>query len=512
MLNKEKDKQNILNKKAVRPPVVVILGHVDHGKSSILEAIKDLRITDKESGGITQHIGAYEVEQDGKKITFIDTPGHEAFSAIRARGANVADIAVLVVAADEGIKPQTREAIFHIQNAKMPMIVAINKIDRPGADPEKVKRDLTKENILVESMGGNIPSVNISAKTKQGINELLEMIILVAEMENLEADLSLPAKGFIIESHLDRNKGAVVTAILSQGILKKGDIVGSSTAVGKVRCLEDFQHNLIEKAYPSMPVVIVGFEELPSVGEEFSVFSSVEEARENLENKESRIIFEDVKVDPEAKNLNLIIKADVLSSLEAIENVLKNAFDNFLRNKDKNPNQEKIGLKIVRAGIGEINESDVKFSIASKAKIIGFRVKTNPIAKKLADREKVSIISFDVIYDLLKAVTNLLEKQIQDKEQRIDLGSLRVLSVFLTEKDKQIIGGKVLEGEIRQGANLEVFREEEKIAEGKIMELQKNKKRVGSVEKGSECGILYKGEAVINEGDILKAYIKQRVI
>jgi len=482
-----------------RPPVVVVLGHVDHGKSSILEKIKDLKIREKESGGITQHIGAYEVEHQGKKIIFIDTPGHEAFSAMRSRGAKVADIAILVVAAEEGIKPQTKEAISHIKKTQIPMIVAINKIDKPGADPERVKRELSVQGISVESMGGKVPSVETSAETGKGIPELLELILLVAEMEELKADVSKPADGVIVESYLDPQRGPTATLILQNGILKRGDILGTSSVVGKIRIMEDFQGKAIKKAFPSMPVVVLGLENVPGVGEKLKVFANIETAKEQVIKKElgslklkgTGFLKEDKKV------LNIILKIDVLGSLEAIEQVLKEL------------PQEKVVLKILKAEVGEINESDLKLAMGSKAKVIGFRVKADPIAQRLAEREKIKIISFDVIYELAQAVRELLGKRISSGIVRNDLGKVKVLEIFLTEKNRQIIGGKVTDGEVKRGASLDIYRNEEKIGQGKITKLQKEKKEIVEVGKGAECGMLYQGDVKVEQGDILHAYIKE---
>jgi translation initiation factor IF-2 len=313
-IKNQKQKENI----KIRPPVVVVLGHVDHGKSSILEAIKDLKITAEESGGITQHIGAYEVEHQGKKITFIDTPGHEAFSAMRARGSKIADIAILVVAAEEGIKPQTKEAISHIKKAEIPFIVALNKIDKQDAQPEKVKRELASQEVLVESMGGKIPSIEISAKTKKRIPELLEMILLLAEMEELKSDISLPAKGVVIESYLDSSRGPTTTIILQEGILKQSDIIGTVSTSGKARILEDFQGKPLKEAYPSQPVIIVGFEKAPGVGEEVKVFPDIESAQKGTQEQKKAIFENKEKAESGKKVLNMVLKADMLGSLEAI--------------------------------------------------------------------------------------------------------------------------------------------------------------------------------------------------
>lgn len=489
MVNKDK---NLIS----RPPVVVILGHVDHGKSSILEAIKDLKITSKESGGITQHIGAYEIDHEGKKITFIDTPGHEAFSAMRSRGAKVADIAILVVAAEEGIKPQTKEAIEHIKKSGVPMIVALNKIDKPAADPQKVKRELISHDVVVESMGGKIPSCEVSAKTKQGIPNLLEMILLIADMEALKADISSPAKGVIIESYVDSFRGPIATVIVEEGILKKGDNIGTSSAFGKVKGLENFQLKPLKQATPSLPAVILGFESVPAVGEEFKVYSNIEEYRKEPKGK-SRIAPVVISVGPDQKLVNIILKADVFGSLEAIEEVLKNL------------PQEKTILRILKAEVGEINDSDVKLANDANAKVIGFRVKANPTAKKLALKDKISIISFDIIYELAQAVRNLLEKMLEPEIVRTDLGKVKILAVFKSDKSRQLIGGKVIDGIIKRGAFLEVLRNEEIVGKGKLVGLQQNKKDVDEVGKRMECGMLYEGHKV-EEGDVLNAYLEER--
>ncbi|MDD2732099.1 MAG: translation initiation factor IF-2, partial [Candidatus Pacebacteria bacterium] len=457
-----KDKNLVL-----RPPVVVVLGHVDHGKSSILEAIKDLKITAKESGGITQHIGAYEIEHQGKKITFIDTPGHEAFSAMRSRGAKVADIAVLVVAADESIKPQTKEAIFHIQSSQIPMIVVINKIDLPSSDIEKVKRDLATSDIIVESMGGKIPSISVSAKTKQGIPDLLEMILLLSEMGDFKADISKDAEGFIIESYLDGLRGPIATIILNNGIVKKGDILGTASVIGKVRGLENFIGEPIEEALPSLPAVVLGFEEVPIVGEGVKVYSNENSARENILKREKTS--EQASLKDDVKVLNIIIKADVFGSLEAIEEVLKSI------------PQEKAGLKILKSEVGDINDFDVKLATGARAKIIGFRVKASPTAQILAERDKITIIRFDIIYELSQAVRNLLEKMVAPEISREELGEAKVLTFFKSERGRQIIGGKATEGRIKRGALFEIIRDGEKIGKGKIIQLQQDRKETDEV-------------------------------
>lgn len=491
----EKKDQNLI----IRPPVVVVLGHVDHGKTSILDYIRKTKVAEKESGGITQHVGAYEVEYKNKKITFIDTPGHEAFSAMRGRGAKVADIAILVVAADEGVKPQTKEAISHIKKVGIPMIVAINKVDKPEANPEKIKRQLAENEVLVEEFGGKIPSVEISAKTGQGIDDLLELIILVAEMERLEGDLSKPAEGVVIEAYLDSLRGPTATLLIREGILRQGDIIGTASTFGKIKILENFQGIPIKEALPSQPTIVIGFETTPQVGEKFKVFSDINEAQKYIEKKERKSGDGEVfSIEPGQKVLNLILKADVLGSLEAIEEVLKNL------------PQEKVILRILKKEVGEINESDIKLANSAKAKILGFRVKISPIAAGLKEQLKIGVLVFDIIYDLIQGVRTLMEKLVEPEIKKIILGKVKILAVFRQESNRQIVGGKVIEGEVRLGSKIEVFRNEEKIAEGKLINLQKNKKDAEKVQKGEECGILYEGEGKIEEGDVLVFYIEEK--
>jgi len=488
------ERQNL----TTRPPVVVVLGHVDSGKTSILDYIRKTRVTAKETGGITQHTGAYQIEEGNKEITFIDTPGHEAFSAMRSRGAKVADIAVLVVDATQGVQAQTKEAISHIKMVGLPAIVALNKIDRPEADPEKAKRELTKEEILVESQGGKVPSIETSAKTGQGIEGLLELISLIAEMENLKAEIQKPAQGVIIESCLDSQKGPTATLLLNEGILKPGDIIATPSVLGKIRSLGDFQGKPIKKAYPAQPVQVIGFERAPTVGENFKAFASIEEAEDYLKLSEKKEPPQVLKIEEGQKVLNIILKTDVLGTAEAIEGVLKEL------------PQEKVILRILKSEAGQISESDIKLAKGGRAIILGFRVKLSPVAQKLAEREKVKIMNFEVIYDLVEGVRKFMEKILEPEQVRTDLGKVKVLVVFLTEKNRQIIGGRVIEGVVKKGASIEVFREEELIGKGRMINLQKNKKDVDEISKGEECGILYEGNTKIEEGDILVIYTEER--
>ena len=475
-----------------RPPVVVVLGHIDHGKTSLLMAIRDFNVLEKESGGITQHVGAYQIEHNQKKITFIDTPGHESFSAIRGRGSKLADIAVLVIDAGEGIKKQTKEAIAHIKNANLTTIVALNKMDKPGANPEMVKQQLSKEDILVESWGGKVPAIEMSAKTGQGITDLLDMILLVSEVEDLKAETGVPAEGTIIEAYLDPKKGPTTTVLVENGTLRQGDIIGTDFVVGKVKNLGDFLQKEMKEANPSDPAIIIGFENVPMVGEKFHVFSSHEEAISNLKKKE--IKNNTFEFDPNKKYLNLIIKGDAQGSLEGIEEVLK-----ILP-------QDNIGIRIIRSEVGDITEQDVKMAKTSGAVIIAFRVKKDKVAEISAENNKVKVYDFTIIYELAQKVRELMERKLTKEKERIELGKIEVLAIFRTEKNRQIVGGDVTEGEVQKGASLEIYRGEEKIGHGRIIELQSNKKDFDVVKKGKECGILYQGSERIKEGDTLVVF------
>ena len=475
-----------------RPPVVVVLGHIDHGKTSLLMAIREFNILEKESGGITQHVGAYQVEHNEKKITFIDTPGHESFSAIRGRGSKIADIAVLVIDACEGIKKQTKEAIKNIKDAQLTTIVALNKMDKPGANPEMVKQQLAKEEILVESWGGQVPSVEISAKTGQGITDLLDMIQLVAEVADLKAETGVLAEGTIIEAYLDPKKGPTATVLIENGTLSQSDYIGTNSIVGKVKNLGDFLQKEMKEADPSDPAVIIGFEGVPTVGEKFYAFKSYEEAKSNLKEK----IFKqnNFEFDPCKKYLNLIIKGDAQGSLEGIEEVLKVL------------PQDNVCIRVIKSEVGGITEQDVKMAKTSEAIIIAFRVKKDKVAEISAENNKVKVYDFTIIYELAQKVREFMERKLTKEKERIDLGKIEVLAIFRTEKNRQIVGGNVIEGEVQKGASLEIFREGEKMGQGKIIELQTSKKDFDVVKKGKECGILYQGSERIKEGDELVVY------
>lgn len=502
-LSRSRDSEVIGKNIVKRPPVVVVLGHVDHGKSSLLEAIKDFRITAKESGGITQHIGAYEVDHNNKKITFIDTPGHEAFSAMRLRGASVADISLLVVDSAQSVQPQTKEAIMAIKKADVPMIVVLNKIDLPTANPEKIKGELAKVDVVVESMGGTIPSVEVSAKEKTGINELLEMILLVADLKDLKADLESPAEGLVIESYMDSLKGPIATLIVEKGVLSKKSIIATDLAVAKVKSMEDFTGKQIGEALPSQPVVVLGFESVPAVGEKFKTYQGAEEAKAKIRREEPKRELNVSALNPESekKVSNIILKGDVFGSLEAIEGMLKNL------------PQDKVNLRILKSEVGDINESDAKLAKMSKAQIVGFRVKIDPGVFKLLkadEQKKVRVKIFDVIYELIQGVRNSMEKSLEQEITRKDVGKLKTLLVFWAEKNRQIVGGKIIEGELKKGLKLDILRGEQKIGSGRIVNLQRDKKDVDMLKKGSEAGILFEGNVKIEKGDILVVYTEER--
>ncbi|MDO8655274.1 MAG: GTP-binding protein [bacterium] len=472
-----------------RPPVVVVLGHVDHGKSSLLEAIRqEFRITARESGGITQHIGAYVAEYEGKHITFLDTPGHEAFSAMRSRGAEVADIGILVVAGDEGVKPQTKESIAQAQAAGLPLVVSITKTDKPGTDIVKVKNELAKEGVIVESMGGQVPCVETSAQSKMGIKELLEMVILVSELQDLGLHEDKGTTGHVIEVSRDAQRGIQATLLLKEGTLRLGNVVGTPSGVGKLKMLEDFAGNPIEEAGPSVPVLAVGFESSPFIGEEFRVFPSVEEARAHM--KESS--FAPLQVaEAEEGMMQLIVKADVAGSLEAISQIVDS-----VNNEGK--------FKIVKADVGDVTEGDVKFARDTKARILAFRVKIPAVIARVAEREKISLERFDVIYDIAEYLHKIIEGGREPAAQ--ELGMLRVLATFSTERDRQVIGGRVVAGIAKKGAEFEIMREEQSVGKGRVVNLQRNKKDMPTVSKGEEAGLMVQTDTAIQTGDHLKFF------
>jgi len=496
---KKKQKED-KQKMEIKPPVVAVLGHVDHGKSSLLEAIRaEFAITEKESGGITQHIGAYEVESDGKKITFIDTPGHEAFSGMRQRGANVADIALLVIDASEGVKDQTKEAIKFIKSAKVPMIVVFNKMDKPGALPEKVKPQLAEIDVTVESYGGDVPSVNVSAKEKQGIKELLETILVVAEMEELKLDLDSVAVGAVIESTMDAKKGPIATVILEKGILEWGDIIGTETSIGKAKNMMDFKGIQTKKVFPSQPIRLLGFETPPAVGDILKVYDTKDNAQRALDNAvEVPFTPEVVEAEEGIKILNLILKTDVLGTCEAIEGILLGL------------PQEKVILRVLKSDTGEITSSDVQLASNSNAVIFGFNVSITENNKFFAQQKSVKIQTFDIIYELVQAVRETMLKILAPEVKRVDVGKFEITHIFKQSKAKQVIGGKVKDGEITLNTRAEIKRDEEVIGTGRIKTLQKDKKDIGKATKGQQIAMSFNSEEIVVEGDVLIIFREEK--
>lgn len=486
----------------VRPPIIVVMGHVDHGKTSILDYIRKAKVAEGEIGGITQGVGAYQVEHQGKMITFIDTPGHEAFYAMRSRGAKVADIAVLVVAADDGMMPQTKEALEHIKHAGIPMVVAINKIDKPGADPMKVKSQLLEEGIVVEDYKGKVPSVAVSAKTGQGIDELLEIISLTAELEELKADLSVQAKGVVVESELNHRRGPTATLLVQEGILKIGDIIALSSTFGKIKAMDNFRREPIDSAAPGTPVVVVGLEDVPLVGDKFKVVYSLEEAQRISvsASRKYNIAGEVLEVAPDAKIFNIVLKADVQGTLEAAREILKSI------------KGENFSIRILSQSVGEISEADIKLAAAASALIVGFRTKLNNKAIDFAKQMKVEAVTSGIIYELVEKVRAKLNEFLSTEKKEVEVGQLKVLAIFRTEKTRMIVGGRVIEGEMRRGLRTRVLRGEEVIAEGRIGQVKiADKVADKPVLKGQECGILFEGQGKIMVGDILQLYEFQQL-
>ncbi|MCL5017239.1 MAG: translation initiation factor IF-2 [Patescibacteria group bacterium] len=471
------------NSKQKRPPIVVVVGHVDHGKTTLLDYIRKSNVAAKEAGGITQSVGAYEIEHNKQRITFIDTPGHEAFSKMRVRGAALADIAILVVAADEGVKPQTKESIKVLQETKTPFVVAITKIDKSAADINKVKSDLAANNVLLEGFGGNVSFQGVSGKTGQGVDDILDLILLAAEMEELTYDPNANARGIVLESRKDKQRGFTTSVILKDGKLRTGDIIATKTSKGKIKILENFLGKKVDSLDPSSPAVIIGFETLPKTGEEFIAGKLSEEEIKKITVKntcpEARSQFCKLEGDCVVR---VILKADVSGSLEALSELVK-----------KIPMKDKYALEIVGEGVGEIGDNDIKNAIAMKAIILGFRVRSNKAAENMAKDNKIEIITSEIIYELVEAIqsyfTCLSSGDIS--------GDLEVLAVFGKKSGKQIVGGRVVSGEIKNNVALDIQYKGEKIGTGKIINLQEAKRDVMSVSAGKECGLLITSEVEI---------------
>ena len=492
-----------------RPPVVVVMGHVDHGKTSLLDAIRHSNVTKGEAGGITQHIGAYTVQIDGKPITFLDTPGHEAFTAMRMRGAQITDIAILVVAADDGVMPQTVEAINHAKAAGVEIIVAINKMDKPSANPDRVKQELVEYGLVAEDWGGQTICVPVSAVTKEGLDSLLEMIILVAEMKELKANPNKHARGAIVEAQLDKGRGPVATVLVQNGTLQVGDPIVAGAAYGKIRAMTDDKGRRVKKAGPSTPVEILGLSEVPSAGDSFYVAENDKQARQVAEsiiakNRENMIKETPQKVSLDdlfsqiqsgnMKELNIVVKADVQGSVEAVRQSLERL------------SNEEVRVRIIHGGVGAITESDVMLASASNAIIIGFNVRPEPAAKAFADEEKVDVRLYRVIYNAIEDITAAMKGLLDPVFEEQVLGHAEVRQLFKASGVGTIAGSYVKDGKFVRNCQVRIIRDGVVVYEGDLESLKRFKDDVKEVAAGYECGLVFKKFNDVKEGDWIEAY------
>lgn len=487
-----------------RPPVICIMGHIDHGKSTLLDYIRKTTVAEKEAGGITQRISAYEVAHKNKsgkenKITFLDTPGHEAFCAIRERGVNVADIAVLVVSAEDGVKKQTIEALKCIKDSGIPYIVAINKIDKPGADVERTKQNLAENEIYIEGYGGSVPWVPISAKTGEGISDLLDMMLLVAEIGEFKGDINKSAEGIVIEANLDSHKGISGTLIIKDGALKTGMFIASGESIASTRLIEDFTGKKINEARFSSPIKVVGWSYLPAVGSTFKSFETKKDAENHIAAFKEKIAPKRngprEEINDNVFSINFIIKAETMGSIEAIEHEIR---------KIKN---EKVKIKMVQSGVGNISENDVKTASAKEGTtILGFDVGVDPKAKSYAERLGVEIKVFDVIYKLSEWIETKARESTPKFEIEETSGVAKIIRVFSKSKDKFVIGGKVESGLISVGEDAKILRREQEVGRGKIKELQHQKKKVSEIKEGMEFGCQIQSTLEIAPGDKIESY------
>lgn len=494
-----------------RCPIVVVMGHVDHGKTSILDRIRHAHVTAGEAGGITQHIGAYQVQYEGKDITFLDTPGHEAFTAMRARGANITDIAILVVAADDGIMPQTVESINHAKAAGISVIVAINKMDKEGANPDRVKEELTKYGMVCEEWGGDVICVPVSAKTGEGIDDLLENILLVAETSELKANPDRRAKGTVVEARLDKGRGPIATLLVQNGTLHTGDVIIAGTAVGRVRVMTNDKGTVVESAGPSVPVEITGLAEVPEAGDTFNAVEDERLARELVEQRKHEAKqakfneYQKVTLDNlfsqieqgEMKELSLIVKADVQGSVEAVTQSLEKL------------SNEEVRVRVIHGGVGGIKESDVMLASASNAIIIGFNVRPDQTAEEIAARDKVDIRTYRVIYDAIEEIETAMKGMLAPKFREVVMGRIEVRQVYKITNVGQVAGAYVLNGKVTRQCQIRVVRDGIVIAEDKMSSLKRFKDDVKEVGESYECGITLEKFRDFKEGDIFEAFIME---
>ena len=492
-----------------RCPVVVVMGHVDHGKTSILDRIRNAHVADGEAGGITQHIGAYQVKVNGQSITFLDTPGHEAFTSMRARGANITDIAILVVAADDGIMPQTVESINHAKAAGVSLIVAINKMDKEGANPDRIKEELTKYDIVCEEWGGDVICVPVSAKTGEGIDELLENVLLVAEVKELKANPDRLAKGTVIEARLDKGRGPIATLLVQNGTLHQGDVLIAGTAVGHVRVMTNYKGRTVKSAGPSVPVEITGLAEVPSAGDIFNAVEDERLARELVEKRKHEAkqeqfnsyrkvtldnLFSQI-AEGEIKELPIIVKADVQGSVEAVKQSLEKLSNNEVR------------VRVIHGAVGAVKESDVMLANASNAIIVGFNVRPDPVAAENAVRDGVDIRLYRIIYDAIEEITTAMKGMLAPKFREVELGRAEVRQVYKISNVGMVAGSYVLNGKVTRGCQVRIVRDGIIIADDKIAGLKRFKDDAKEVADGYECGISLDKFSDVKEGDIFEAYM-----
>ncbi|MFB0566872.1 MAG: translation initiation factor IF-2 [Candidatus Aminicenantaceae bacterium] len=509
LLEAKRKKEEIVS----RPPVVSVMGHVDHGKTTLLDAIRESNIVGREAGGITQHIGAYRIFHKNRPITFIDTPGHEAFTQLRARGAKLTDIVILVVAADDGVMPQTVEAIHHAKAANVPIMVAINKIDKAEADIDKVKQQLSKEGLLVEDWGGDVVSIEVSAKEKTNINELLEMILLLSDVIEIKAYPKVKAQGAILEARLDSKKGPIATVIIQHGNLNLGEAFISGSTYGKVRALFDENGKILKKAEPSVPAEVLGFSDVPFAGDIFQVISDLDKAKQIASHRLSHLkkdisprpehltlndLFKKIEED-ETKELPLIIKADVQGSIEVLADILPSL------------STDKVKIKIVHSATGNITESDVLLASASNAIIIGYNNKPNHKIIELAKEEEVELRTYNVIYHLTDDIKKALEGLLEPALKETYLGRAEIRRIFSISRVGTIAGCLVVDGKITRNAEFRIIRNDEVIHQGKISSLKHLKSNVAEARKDYECGIGLEKFSDIQEGDIIEAFITEKV-
>ena len=497
-----------------RAPVICVMGHVDHGKTSLLDAIRKTNVTDREAGGITQHIGAYTVQVNGQKITFLDTPGHEAFTAMRMRGANATDIAILVVAADDGVMPQTVEAINHAKAAGIEIIVAVNKIDKPNANIDRVKQELAEYELIAEDWGGSTVFAPVSAKSGEGIEQLLEMILLTAEILELKANPDRRARGIVIEAELDKGRGPVATVLVQKGTLKVGDFISAGASHGKVRAMIDDKGRRVKEAEPSTPVEILGLNDVPNAGEVFIAHDSDKTAKnyaetfvaqnkeKMLEDTKSRMSLDDLFSQIKAgnlKELNLIVKADVQGSVEAVKQSLLKL------------SNEEVVVKCIHGGVGAINESDVSLASASDAIIIGFNVRPDATAKAIAEREGVDVRLYKVIYQAIEDIEAAMKGMLDPVYEEKVIGHAEVRQIFKASAVGNIAGSYVLDGVFQRNCKVRISREGKQIFEGELASLKRFKDDVKEVKAGYECGLVFEGYDQMQELDIVEAYIMVEV-